>query len=561
MVSYETLPEKIVPALQAILEELSGLVASPPVEDELTRARAISTKAFVEMQEDPSSLAGLIGTFELDKGDYRLKDAFLSVWSRITAADVADYASQLFRPENVTLTVLLPEAAPDLKETELSQIVQALETKKPSVSERAKEAFTPLALKSGAKLLVMRDGSIPLVEVKIGLLGGRLIEAPGKEGETLLMTEVWPKATTNRSSTELARAIDDLGASINGFANGGTFGLNATFLSTNWREGLSLLTELLTSPAFNDEDISIERDEILAYLKNLDEDLSYRSFRLVRKEIYRNHPFASDIYGTPESVAALKKEDLEELYGSYVHPENLVITVAGDVDPSQVVAFFDQALSSWKPSGEAKKVTVPELPPFLTKTAEASETLDRAQTHLAISFLAPKKGDPDQAALDVLNSVLSGMGGTLFMELRDKKSLAYAVGSFYSTSFATGNFGFYIGSAPEKTAEALKGILGIVDDSRQKPFPPDVVEGAKTYLSGVNKLQRQTLGSLASEALQLDLGGQAQDFNERYLERIALVTPEDVLVAAQKYLDIKSGAVAIVGKEDSIKAAEAILPK
>lgn len=558
IVNYETSPDRVIPALKATLAELEGLASAPPTEEELGRARALTAKGFIDRQEVPSSLGGLISSFELYGGDYRLKDAYLPTWARIGTMDLRRLASDLFRPENITLAVMLPEDAPDLPESELSALVAALKLPDPETESLSlKAAFETHVLSNGARVLVSRDATLPLVEIRLGLLGGRLAEKPGQEGLTQLMTDVWVKASTKRSAPEMARAIENQGLSIGGFSGRNSFGMDASFLNANWREGLSLFAELLTSPAFAEEDFQTEKEEQLADLKSLDESLGDRVFRLTRREVFRSHPYNVDAIGTTESVSKLTRDDLQNLYNSLVYPENLVFAVAGDIDPAEFLAALEESLVSWKPGG-ADKVQVPPSPGPLSGPVETSEALDRSQSHLALTFLAPGFGEKDQAALDVLNSIFSGMGGILFQELREKKSLAYGVGSSYGPGMKVGAFSFYIATAPDKTGEALKGILDIIASSREKAFDPATVEGAKTYLAGLNKLRRQSLGSLATEAITLDLFGLGQDFNDRYLDAIAAVTPADVLAAAQKYLLLDKAVLAVVGKEDSIQAADAL---
>jgi zinc protease len=188
----------------------------------------------------------------------------------------------------------------------------------------------------------------------------------------------------------------------------------------------------------------------------------------------------------------------------------------------------------------------------------ASEALDRAQTHIAVSFLVPGMGTADQAVLEVLNSVLSGMGGILFVELRDKKSLAYTVTSSYGAGLGTGSFNFYIGCAPDKAGEAISGILAVIREASAKPYDEATLESAKSYLAGSNKIQRQTLGSRVSESALFDLYGLGQDRNERLLEQIAAVTAEDVRRVAESYLVLDRAVLSVVGSEASVKAAEGL---
>jgi zinc protease len=335
-------------------------------------------------------------------------------------------------------------------------------------------------------------------------------------------------------------------------------GLDGSFLSANWRDGIKLFAELLTAPAFSPEDFARKKEEQLTYLKNLDENLTSRVFRLARRELYRQHPYSVEYYGTYESVSTLTPEDAAGVYRDLVRPESLVFAVAGDVTPQEAAAALDEALAGWEPAGGKAPPSAPPAPPALPGPVMASEALDRNQAHIALSFLAPGLGSRDEAALQVLNSALSGMGGILFMELRDKKSLAYSVSSSYSMGLGTGSFNFYIGCAPDKASEALSGIIDIIRGARGSAYAADVVEGAKAFLAGTNKIEHQTLGTRVSDSALFDLYGQGQGRNEEFLAEVAAVTPEDVMRVAGEYLRLDQSVLAVIGTEDSIRAAEGL---
>ncbi|MDR1042187.1 MAG: insulinase family protein [Deltaproteobacteria bacterium] len=559
LVVYETTPEKIVPAFEAIVGELNRMGAEPPAADEIARARALAAKSFVSRQEAPTSLGAHIGSFELSYGDYRLKDAFLDFWARMDATDLTRLGARTFVPDNVSVSVLLPQDAPELDLDALKASALKLgPPAPPAAAEGGELAFEAATLKSGAKLFVLRDATLPLVEVKAALMGGRLAEKAGQEGAVSLASAVWARASESLAAPEMARAVEDLGAYVGGYSGRNTVGLDGSFLSSTWKEALGLFAQVLTAPAFSQQDFDVRKAEHVTYLKDLDESLSERVFRMARRELYRNHPYGIEYHGTLESVERLTREDIEAIYRDLVRPESLVFAVAGDVNAQDAAKAIDDALEGWNPAAGSPVPSVPPAPQPLSGPVMVSEALDREQTHLLVSFLAPGMGDRDEAALEVLNSALSGMGGILFSELRDKRSLAYTVTSSYGPGLGTGSFNFYIGCAPDKAGEALSGILEIIRAARDKAYPKDTIESAKAYLAGTNKLQRQTLGSRVNDSALFDLYALGQDRNERLLEQIAAVTPEDVKRVAETYLKLDALILSVVGTQASIDAVDLV---
>ncbi|MDR2404769.1 MAG: insulinase family protein [Deltaproteobacteria bacterium] len=552
--------DKVKGALESVFSQLNNLSSTPPAQDELARSVAIITKSFVEQQETPWSLGHLIESFELYSGNYRLKDSYINEWSKIGSLDLVYLAQDIFTKENLTLTLMLPEGEDSITEADLLAAIDKL--KLPTSEEKTqaiKPAFEVYSLSNGIKVYAMKDPSIPLVEVRLGVLGGRLAESDNLAGLSSLTAEVWPAASTTRKATEMSRAIESLGVTISGYSGRNSLGLDGTFMKSNWREGLALFTELLTSPAFNDEDFTSKKAEQLAYLLSLEEDLQTRVYKILRHKLYGKHPYSIDANGEIPTVEPIKREDLVNLYQELIRPDNIYITVAGDVEPNEFIEALEDELKDWSPQGKDLKVTLPAAPVAVKGPLFTSESLDRQQTHLALAFLGPGLDSEDQAPMDVLSSALSGMGGILFQDLREEKSLAYTVSGSYGAFPNIGSFTFYIGTSPEKTGESLSGMLQIIENLKAKALSGEEVEGAKTYLLGVNKMRHQTLASRGMETLVDVLYNLGIDYYDNYQTKIAAVTPADLQRVAKKYLNLDSAVLAVVGTDDSVKTAESLL--
>ncbi|MDR3205239.1 MAG: insulinase family protein [Deltaproteobacteria bacterium] len=559
LINYETEPNKIVPAFKAVIEELKGLAENPPAEEELNRAKALAAKAFVDRQESSGDLASLLGTFEIYAGDYRLRDAYLPLWSRVTALDLARLAEKIFRPENMTLSILLPAGAPKPSESEMKEIIAELKLTAPIPTSAAAYNFEEHKLATGPKVLILRDPTLPLVTVRLAVMGGILAEGGEQDGLSNIVAKVWPKGTQNIPSQQFSRSVEDLGASIDGLSGRNSIGLAGSFLSSNWLSGLDLLIGALIEPSFEESVVEEFKAEILSELNLLDEQMANRLFRLLRHELYGDHPYHRYPLGKKETVASFTREDLLNFYQKRVRPDNLEVTVAGDIDPKAVLEALEERLGRWKPAGAGLETAVPAPPKAIDNLKTVNDVVDSAQTHLGLAFLAPGLGHADQAALEVLDSYLSGMGGPLFNELRNKRSLAYTVGSSYNPGLSTGAFSFYIATDPQKVDEAIKGLLEIIEDVSKKPRTINEVQGAITYLTGLKKISLQTLASRAEQAIFNSLYGLGLDFETKHLQAIEKVTPADLQRVALNYLNREHMVLAAVGNEKSIQAAEAAL--
>lgn len=560
MISMETEPAKVIPAISALWQELQRLSAEPPADDELQRARALAEKSFLAGQESAMGLASQITEFENLFGDWRLRDAYLPLWNRTGQGELAKNAAGHFLPKNLTMVVMLPpkaegDAAAYPTEGELTELARRLS---PAVKPKAVSdvpTFQEMRLKSGPRLLVMRDATLPLVTVKAAAMGGLLAETPQTSGLSNFMASVWPKATTAKSANDLSRAIEDIGASISAISGRNSVNLSASFLAGSRDEGFKLFAEVLTSPAFKPEDVEKVRPEILAMIKAQDEQLASRVFRLLANNLYPGgHPYSRDQLGTTEIITKISAADLKKAYEDMVRPENLVIAVAGDVEPQKVKETLDDVLAGWRAKGGGSKIAIPKAPPAIEEFTEVIEEIDRAQTHIAYGFQAPGLGSPESPALDVLAAYLSGMSGPLFRELRDQQSLAYTVQCGYNPGLNIGSFNFYIASDPKKVEAALSGFGDIIKRTRKNPISEEELEGAKRYIIGTTKTRLQTISSRAGQAVLNSLYGLGVDYEEKRLADIEKVTAEQVREVAERYLSSERGVLTVLGKGEDVSA-------
>jgi zinc protease len=557
LVSFETEPEKINDALTATVEELAGLASRPPAADELSRARALATSSYLASQESSNSLASLVAAFEIGTGDYRLRDAYLPQWGRMTAADLVKLVERYFVPENLTAVIMMPESAPEVDEAAVKSILKTLKPVLPETKAASAAGFEPVPLKSPAKLFVLRDATLPLVTVKISFMGGILGEQDGQEGYSNLMAHVMAMAPNDMSSEEFARFVEGMGASVSGIAGRNSMGLSGSFIAANWEIGLEAMVKLASKPAFAQNNLEEYRAETLAMLKLQREQLPERTFSSLRVGLFGSHPYHVNPLGETETVANVTDKQLAAFHDRLIRPENMYVVVGGDVDPKLVAEALDNFLADWKPAPQpGDKVVVPPPPKPIEASVELKDVQETAQqTHLGIGFLAPGLGSPDQAAMEVLDSYLSGMGGLLFNELRNKRSLAYTVASFYSPGLQTGSFNFYIATDPQKTGQATSGMLEIIARLREAPLSEEAIQAAIRYLCGQKVINRQTLSNRADEFIYNVLYDLGPDFSDRHLAKIEAVTPEDVLRVARQYLDPQHGVLSVVGQDSSTAEA------
>jgi zinc protease len=303
--------------------------------------------------------------------------------------------------------------------------------------------------------------------------------------------------------------------------------------------------DCLLHPSFPEEEVARERALLLQDIITREDKPSGLAFDLFGRTLFRTHPYRLSTLGEPASVERLGPDALRAYHAAHMDASQLTLSVVGDVRVDEVLALAHEAFGTSRGRAVPPPQVRPEPPPEAPRTDK--RVLARAQTHLVLGFQGVTVDDERRHALEVLSTVLSGQGGRLFVELRDKRSMAYSVSSFSIEGVDPGYFAVYMGTSPEKVEAALDGIRTELARVRDEPIPEAELSRAKQHLIGTHEIGLQR-NSARAALLALDTCyGLGQENFLHYAERVAAVTSEDVRAVARQLIDFDRGALAIVG--------------
>jgi zinc protease len=251
-----------------------------------------------------------------------------------------------------------------------------------------------------------------------------------------------------------------------------------------------------------------------------------------------------DTLGTLDSIQRLTQKDLNEYYQRIVIPENLVLTVVGDVDQTKVLLAIKKGFGDLK--RESASALSISQEPLVQRRRKAEIIKMKEQAHFVLGFLGVSFHHPDSYALTVLNAALSGQGGRLFRELRDKESLAYALDFMAYPNLDPGFIGVYMGTHPNKLETAIEAVLRELEKVKEEGLIEEEMDRAKKYLIGNFEIGLQTNGAQANQMSLDELYGFGFDHYQKYPQEIQKVTKEDVNRVAKQYFNIESYAIAII---------------
>ena len=292
------------------------------------------------------------------------------------------------------------------------------------------------------------------------------------------------------------------------------------------------MTEALLEPRFDPDEIERERRETLAALERRRDRLGQRAFQLFARTEFERHPYRLTVLGEPEAVERIDAEALRRHSRAIVGAGRAALAVVGDVDPDEIARLVEARLEALP--GEAPPIAMPPAEPRPVGIRQSELLKDRAQAHLVMGFRGLTVDDPDRHALELVAQLLAGQGGRLFLELRDRQSLAYTVSASNVEGLAPGYFTLYIATAPEKLDLARQGILEEID--RLVTEAPDQAELQHAIRFGIGSFAIDSQRSHARAAhMALDsIYGLGADHAAAYPEALARVTPDDVLRVARR---------------------------
>jgi predicted Zn-dependent peptidase len=259
------------------------------------------------------------------------------------------------------------------------------------------------------------------------------------------------------------------------------------------------------------------------------------------------------VAGTPDSVKGLDRAGLASFLAQHYVPANTVVSVAGDVQHDQVVDLLERLLGDWLPSATPGFVAAP-VNGVGPRVALVSKKVE--QTHLALHLPGLARDNNDRFVLGLLNVILGeGMSSRLFLEIRERLGLAYAVDSYTSYLADTGVTGIYAAVAPERALEALAAILAQLQRLREEPVDAAALRSAKEFVKGRLLLGMEDTMSVAGWLGRQEAASGEQLTVEQIVARMDQISASELLRMANLIFQAGRSQLAIVGPHKKREAA------
>ncbi len=357
------------------------------------------------------------------------------------------------------------------------------------------------------------------------------------------------KGTERRpTAPEISEAIEGAGGALNAFTTREVTCYWNNLPFERVETGIEILGDMLLRSLLDPAELERERPVVQQEIRRSHDSPGSRASELLSTATWGDQPIGWPVAGTIETVQGVTREDFIAHMAEYYAAANCVLSIAGNVDADAVVALAEREFGAMATGKAARTLPVEHGRPALAADYIAIEQREIEQTNLALALPGIGRRDPDRFAIDIMNTALGrGMSSRLFKEVRERRGLAYSVGSGSTRYMDAGTVSVSAGVTREQQEEALEVIVGELRRLVDEPMPNDELVRTKDYAAGSFRLSLETPMSFAQRwGSQLLHDGELESADVT-VEGLRAVTSEDVQRVANRLFGSPQFSLAVVG--------------
>ncbi len=389
-----------------------------------------------------------------------------------------------------------------------------------------------IKLKNNVELVYRKNANTPRIALCLNFSLNNPIPNPGVSS---LMSRLFMQGTKNRNAQQLAEELDKYAIEFSSELKLDYLKFKIVCLNEDFEKAVEILADIVKNTTF--EEFDKERVKMIG---EIEADLDSPRSKVVDnyyKNMYSNHHYGYTNTVILENINNFSKEDVIEAYDKFSKDSKKIISFVGDLDFDFVNNILEQNLGDIPQSISG----LADIKPPVLNDKKDVEIIkpDMNQAHILKGWLVPTYGSEDYPKLALLNIILgaSGLSSRLFLELRDKKGLAYVVRSSYDTARLAANFSIYIATEPKNIEVSLKGFDEEINKIKNELVSEEELENAKNNLFGKWAFISETNSQQANWLGHYGINGAGYDFFEKTKDAIMKVTPQDIKDCANRYFN------------------------
>ncbi|WP_028610985.1 M16 family metallopeptidase [Paenibacillus harenae] len=405
-------------------------------------------------------------------------------------------------------------------------------------------------LSNGLRVVVEYIPTVRSVSFGIWVKTGSRFETPENNGISHFIEHMLFKGTDQRSSKDIADLFDGIGGNVNAFTSKEYTCYFAKVLDEHLPLAVDALSDMFFHSTLDPEELAKEKNVILEEISMYEDTPDDKVHDEASRAAFGDHPLAYSILGIEERLTAMNSNTLRGYMDDKYSLENTVISVAGNVEESSLLALLEKHFGAFANSNPQESSV--ESPAFHGDYLFYKKKTE--QNHLCISFPGCSITDSKLYAMILLNNALGGgMSSRLFQEIREKRGLAYSVYSYHTSYADTGLFTVYAGTAPKQTKDVLDLTIEQLGELSVNGLADDELHRGKEQLKGSLILSLESTGSRMNRLGKNELMLGRHYTLDELLKRIDNVTMADVREVTARMLSAPF-AVAMVGSNDKAAA-------
>ena len=564
----------------ALKREIARLRTEPVTAAELAEAKNEILTQAIRQRETAEGKAFVLATSTIVDGDPDASQKQLEAVGRVTAADVRRVAAKyLGDRQSATIRYLPVESRPAGTASDavpIAATVRVADLRAPAdipvvtpapVGRRVMppQPAAPIAavlpqpvetrLVNGLRVVTVERHDLPIVTASLVASGGAATDPAGRAGASGLTSALLTKGTATRSATEIARAIESLGGSIESGSSRDGASIDVTVKSDQIAPAMAILADVAVHPAFKPDEIERARAQSIDAVNVEFKDPAQLARLVAARAVFGSAPYGAPAEGTPESLKAITRDDVQRSYRATWTPASATLLMVGDITPTAARALAERHFGGWRAIGPAGAA------PVVAAAAEPRVVLvdmpDAGQAGVVVARPAITRTDARFYPLAVANTTLGGgFSSRLNQEIRIKRGLSYGAASSLS---ARRQGGVIEARTQTKNPTAPDVVAIIVEEMRKlgtAPAPAAELDTRKAVLVGGFGRAIETTAGIAD--ILGDYLVQSVPLSElsRYTGAVQGVDPRAVQAAAAELLDPARASIVVVG--DARQFADAL---
>ncbi len=518
-------PEHWRRACDEILADVYRLRDEPVGPAELEKAKKQKAAELIFARQTVQETAESLGRNFLSADDPLFDDKYVEGIQKVTAEQVQDVARRYFVPERLNRVIIAPPGG----------------APKPSNEQSAgsEGEIRAVRLPNGLRVLVKKHSHLPMVNIQVYVLGGSLVDTPRTAGRSALVSSMLDKGTDRLTAEQIADYFDSIGGKLSMSAGRFTVFGSATVLRDDFPDAAAVFAECFTQPTFPADEFDKVQSLALGAIARRANSPQAEIFEL----FYDNLPAATPYHvmqgGKAETVERLTAEDLRAYHAKYFVPENMIVTVFGDVEPDDALKTVARHFGGLKADPDFKPISFDRdnaIPETIVRHKQTGKDTGMVLLGYPAAGILNEK---DHAALVVLDAIISGYGfpgGWLHNELRGE-GLVYYIHAFQITGPAPGYFAVLSQTRPDSVGEVIGRIEKNIARAKDGKITEDEFRTAVEMVTSLHAQENTTIAKQAGQAALDALYGLGYNYDKTFDERIGAVTLDDVVRAARKYLN------------------------